>query len=339
MNDTQMDHTKYDYAEVMMPNIFIAYAKGEPRTEVKIEGNLLLLTEKLAVKYPQWSFVATNYWPASASFQPPSYQARGVNVHEGQEHLGDIHVDKYNPSGRLTYLTNNWRIQEARGVNVYEGQEHLGDIHVDRYNPSDTLTYLIDNWRIQEAAARGRPIKTKSMDTAVKTVAKMFKAKTLSERMSTAVDTTSTRLYHVHQSRGTAFRDAYTHVMHYLAPYIMENYSSIMDIAVKAGANKDTSERLETYYAEHKITEDMFLRWKNKSGAVVLLKGIEYALLSRDAKGKYEHIQTFSTETLPTHIKQAVGMLKLLDTQQFLKGVGVRVADDVFFITAEANNG
>lgn len=300
MDDTQMDHTKYDYAEVMMPNIFIAYMKGEPRTEVKIEGNLLLLTEKLAVKYPQWGFVATNYWPASASFQPPSYQARGVNVYEGQEHLGDIHVDKYNPSGRLTYLINNWRIQEA--------------------------------------AARGGPIKTKSMDTAVKTVAKMFKAKTLSERMSTAVDIASTMLYHVHQSRSTLFRDSYNHVVHYLAPYIMENYSSIMDTAVKAGANKDTSERLETYYAEHKITEDMFLRWKNKSGTVVLLKGIKYALLSRDAKGKYDHIQTFSTETLPTHIKQAVGMLKLLDTQQFLKGVGVRVANDVFFITAEANN-
>jgi hypothetical protein len=119
----------------------------------------------------------------------------------------------------------------------------------------------------------------------------------------------------------------------------MENYSSIMDIAVKAGVDKNISERLETYYAEYKITEDVFLRWKNKSGTVVLLKGIEYALLSRDTKGKYEHIQTFSSETLPLHIKQAVGMLKLLEMQQFLKGVGVRVASDVFFITAEANNG
>lgn len=299
MDDTQMDHTKYDYTSLALPNIFIASKKGEPREEVKVQENLLLLTEKLAVKYPQWSFVTTNYWPASAA--TPSYQARGINVYEGQEKLGDIHVDKFNPSG--------------------------------------TFTYLINNWRIQEASTRGGPTKTKSMDAAIKTVAKMFKARTLSERMSNAVGIASTLLYHVHQSRATLFRDSYNHVVHYLVPYIMENYPNIMDIAVQAGANKDTSERLETYYAEHKITEGMFLRWKNKSGTVVLLKGIEYALLSRDAKGKYEHIQTFSTETLPTHIKQAVGMLKLLDTQQFLKGVGVRVANDVFFITAEANNG
>lgn len=299
MDDTQMDHTKYDYTSLALPNIFIASKKGEPREEVKVQENLLLLTEKLAVKYPQWSFVTTNYWPASAA--TPSYQARGINVYEGQEKLGDIHVDKFNPSG--------------------------------------TFTYLINNWRIQEASTRGGPTKTKSMDAAIKTVAKMFKARTLSERMSNAVGIASTLLYHVHQSRATLFRDSYNHVVHYLVPYIMENYPNIMDIAVQAGANKDTSERLETYYAEHKITEGMFLCWKNKSGTVVLLKGIEYALLSRDAKGKYEHIQTFSTETLPTHIKQAVGMLKLLDTQQFLKGVGVRVANDVFFITAEANNG
>lgn len=294
-----MDHTKYDYTPLAIPNIFITSKKGEPHKEVKVQENLLLLTEKLAVKYPQWSFVATNYWPASAA--TPSYQARGINVYEGQEKLGDICVDKFNPSG--------------------------------------TFTYLINNWRIQEAAARGGPTKTKSVNTAIKIVGKMFKAKTLSERMCNAVGIASTLLYHVHQSRGTAFRDAYNHVVHYLAPYIMENYSSIMDIAVKAGANKDTSTQLETYYAERKITEDMFLRWKNKSGTVVLLKGIEYALLSRDTKDKYEHIQTFSSETLPLHIKQAVGMLKLLETQQFLKGVGVRVANDVFFITAEANNG
>jgi len=301
MDDTQMDHTKYDYTPLTLPNIFIASKKGEPREEVKVQENLLLLTEKLAVKYPQWSFITTNRWPTSASFQPPSYQARGIIVYEGQEKLGDICVDKFNPRG--------------------------------------TLTYLINNWRIQEASTRGGPTKTKSMDAAIKTVAKMFKAKTLSERMSNAVGTASTLLYHVHQSRSIVFRDAYAHVVHYLAPYIMENYSSIMDIAVKAGVDKNISERLETYYAEYKITEDVFLRWKNKSGTVVLLKGIEYALLSIDTKGKYEHIQTFSSETLPLHIKQAVGMLKLLETQQFLKGVGVRVANDVFFITAEANNG
>lgn len=299
MDDTQMDHTKYDYTPLAIPNIFIASKKGESRKEVKVQENLLLLTEKLAVKYPQWSFVATDYW--SASVDTPSYQARRITV--------------------------------------YEGQEKLGDICIDKFNPSDTLTYLIDNWRTREASIRGGPTKTKSVNTAIKIVGKMFKAKTLSERMSNAVGIASALLYHVHQSRGTAFRDAYTHVMHYLVPYIMENYSSIMDIAVKAGANKDTSTQLETYYAEHKITEDMFLRWKNKSGTVVLLKGIEYALLSIDTKGKYEHIQTFSSETLPLHIKQAVGMLKLLETQQFLKGVGVRVANDVFFITAEANNG
>lgn len=301
MPDTQMDRTKYDYTPLALPNIFIASEKGEPRKEVKVQENLLLLTEKLAVKYPQWSFVATNYWPASASFQPPSYQARGINVYEGQEKLGDIRVDKFNPNG--------------------------------------TLTYLIDNWRIREASTRVGPTKTKSMDTAVKIVNKMFKVRTLSERMSTAVGTTSTLLYHGHQSRSTLFRDSYNHVVHYLVPYIMENYPSIMDIAVKAGANKDTSERLETYYAEHKITEDMFLRWKNKSGTVVLLNGIEYALLSKDAGGKYGPIRTFSSETLPLHIKQAVGMLKLLETQLVLKGVGMRVANDVFFITAEANNG
>lgn len=302
MHDTKMDRTRYDYDALTLPNIFIAWEKGDPRIEIKVEGSLLLLTEKLAVKYPQWSFVATNYWPASVT--TPGYQARGINVYEGRELLGGFGVDK----------------------------------DCSEFPPSK-LTYLINNWRIQEASTRGGPTKTKSMDTAVKIVNKMFKARTLSERMSTAVDTTSTLLYHVHQSRATTFRDAYAHVVHYLAPYIMENYSSIMDIAVKAGANKDTSERLETYYAEHKITEGMFLRWKNKSGTVVLLNGIEYALLFRDAKGKYGPIRTFSTETLPLHIKQAVGMLKLLDTQQFLKGVGVRVANDVFFITAEANNG
>jgi hypothetical protein len=59
--------------------------------------------------------------------------------------------------------------------------------------------------------------------------------------------------------------------------------------------------------------------------------------MGKDDTGEHK-TRIFSTETLPPHIKRSVGMLKLVEPKYFIKGAGLKIHDQAFFIVKEVND-
>ena len=72
---------------------------------------------------------------------------------------------------------------------------------------------------------------------------------------------------------------------------------------------------------------------QNDKGVAILVRGDDY-LVSHSAHA-IKNMQVFTTDTLPISIKRAVGMLKLVPEYRMLDGVGVRLREDLFYVTAD----
>lgn len=295
------DELKYDYIELTLPNIVGRWEKSKERQAIRVEKQIKPFVEALAMKYPQWRFMATSFW----------YQRPPV--------LAD--ADPY---------------AEAHRFHVYDGREALGEISTD-YGRGHEKVYAIRNERISEARQRGDTTKTKDLGKAVKTVGKMFGAKTITERLLEARGEATSDISRVFSDRSSTLKRTYDHIATHLMSYIMANYESLAPIAIQGGASAETVGRLMTAYDEHQITKEIYECQQNNSGAVVLIHGSDYAVMGKDDKGEYT-TRMFSTDTLPPHIKRSVGMLKLVEPKHFVKGAGLKIHDQAFFVVKEVSD-
>lgn len=293
-----MEDLKYDYIELTLPNIVGRWEKNKDHLEIRMEKAIKPFVEALAKKYPQWRFVSTQFW------------------HQRPDN-GDAYAEAYR-------------------FYVYDGREALGQISTD-YGRNHEKVYAIHNERIADARERGDTTKTKDLNKAVKIVGKMFGAKTINERLAEAQNDAANEIYRVFQDRASTFQRTYDHIAKHLMPYIMANYESLAPIAVQGGANADAVGKLVSAHEEFKITKEIHECQQNNTGAVVLIHGSDYAVMGKDDTGEHK-TRIFSTDTLPPHIKRSVGMLKLVEPKYFIKGAGMKIHDQAFFVVKEVSD-
>jgi len=293
-----IDELKYDYLELTLPNIVGRWEKDKQRREIKVEKHVKPFVEALAKKYPQWRFVAS-----SCCHQRPD---------EGEAYV------------------------EEHRFHVYDGREALGEISTD-YGRSHERVYTCRNERISNTRQRGDTVKTKDLNKAVKTVGKMFGAKTVNERLAEASSQAQEAISTVLSDRSQAFVRTFDYTAKYLKPYIISNFETFAPIAVAGGASHETVGRLTTAHDEYKITMGIYECQLKGTGAVVLIHGNDYAVMDKDEKGE-RTTRIFSTETLPPHIKRSVGMLKLVEPKHFVKGAGLKIHDSAFFVVKEGSD-
>lgn len=289
-----MDELKYDYLPLELPNMLAERHKNPEQKPVATYSKMYPLVEALALKKPQWKFIALRY------------------------HTGD--------GKDLGY----W-------FRVCEGREILGEI-VMSYGRRDDDAFEIRNKRIQDSRERGGSAKTKDMKKAMKLVLKSFGTKTVAEQVNEALQQTAEATWRVASDRSKTFQSLFRHMQEHLFTHIMDNYKELAPVAIQNGADAKVVEMLLPAYEEYQITKEIDICKASNTGAVVLTLGSEYAvtLWDHSAGGMQTHMHT--TDTLPTHIKRSVGLLKLVEAKHFLKGVGVRVADTTFFIISKAED-
>ena len=289
-----MDELKYDYLPLELPNMLAERHKNPEHKPVATYSKVYPLIETLALKKPQWKFIAHRY-------------------HRGDEK-------------DLGYA-----------FRVCEGREILGEI-VMSYGRRDEDAFEIRNKRIQDSRERGGSAKTKDVKKATKLVLKSFGVKTITERVEEALALTTESTWRVASDRSSTFQSLFRHMQEHLFTHIMDNYKELAPIAIQNGADPKTVGMLLPAYEEYRITKEIETCKANNMGAVVLTLGSEYAvtLWDHSAGGMQTHMHT--TDTLPTHIKRSVGLLKLVEVRHFLKGVGVKIADTTFFVISKAED-
>jgi hypothetical protein len=288
-----MEEMNFEFVTLNLPNIQSKFRKDKKRPEsVHIEPTLQPFVLELAAKHPQLRFVCQRHWTMADPQTKEEYsQAGDFKIYSSKELLGEISTD----SGR-------------NGVKVF----------------------TLGNERIAQSRTRGSLAKTKDLNKALKIFDKMFKTKTLHERLNEVLANVSQTVATVHTDRHYEFSESYKEIAKSLQDHVVENLDTLTAIALAAGAPKEAIEKLPSLHAECKITKEISSCLQKKLGDVVLIHGSDYAVTNIDETNR--ETKLYSTDTLPLHIKQGVGMLKLVEDKHFISGVGVKLNSVSFFI-------
>jgi hypothetical protein len=291
-----IDLLKYKLVTLDYPNILAEWElRHGEDPTISIEPKLKELVVALALKYPNWTLVANRFWR--------------------------------NIDGTGT--------EQARKFTIYEGSEALGEITTDYGNRSDERVFSISNERIASARERGHAVKTKDLAKAMKTVAKMFFTKNLSEHIAEADNNVRSLVANVTSDRYRTFERKFQHLAEHLKHYSVQHFDALRDIAIRAGADASYFDNYIEAFNEAVATEEIERCYGKNKGWVVLIRGNDYAVTSSNTR---DQVTMYTTDTLPPHIKRGVGMLKLLDDNTFISGIGVRKSESTFFVMDNSND-
>lgn len=115
-----------------------------------------------------------------------------------------------------------------------------------------------------------------------------------------------------------------------MVPYFMSNWEQISQAAIGAGVNPALIDGMEEAYAACTATATINKAIIDKSGVTVLIRGDEYLVVINEV------VSVFDTDHLPPHIKRSLGILKMLEENNYAEGHGVRVSKDTFFVSSKA---
>jgi len=103
-----MDELKFDYVTLELPNIVAEFKKTNERKPLRTYSKIYPLIEALALKKPQWKFIAHRYHSGDNS-----HLGYAFRVCEGRDVLGEI-VMSYGRRDDDAFEIRNKRIQDSR---------------------------------------------------------------------------------------------------------------------------------------------------------------------------------------------------------------------------------
>lgn len=292
--------TDYAIIEVPLdlPNIVVRRKTSDPEKPFSINSEIKPFVMALAMKYPQRMFVGRSFFSRD----------REVNVAK---------------------------------FAVYENRELLGVIGAERdysRGGNGKTRYTITNERIKGTRQRGDEAYTRDMNKAVKLVGKMFYVKTHAELFKNVAEKTDTLLVAKDSDARREFQRCQSNVMEVLSTYILDNFDQFAPIALQHGTSAEDVNTLLDKRATANLMRGMVTSFRDMRGTTVLLHGNDY--VARIGNGpQTEHTLTvWTTDTLPAGIKRAVGMLKLVDKNYIVEGVGAKINDNAFYVLPEVNH-
>lgn len=296
-----LDVTQYEEVQVEMPNIIFFWNKNDDLAGRKFElhHNLRPFALAAAKKFPMWRFVAGD----SKAYGGVSWGSEVVRI------------------GRLTVL---------------DGKESIGQISWEwgGRGHSEFVNYTVTNERISNQRERGSHARTRHMGKALKIMEKSFGAKTIAERLHEARTQGLYHLSRAEQEKRDEFRYPYQELTLKLVEHFMQDWESVKAVGVKAGIALTLLESLPSKYEDFKIANEVLKCVSQGKGVVVTIHGSDYAVrkLAKSSTGEDHPMQILSTENLPEHIKRGVGMLKLVEKNHIIGGVGYKIDDASFFV-------
>jgi hypothetical protein len=248
---------------------------------------LLPLIEKLALKYPQWSFEEDN-----------------------TNYKWDMQNGK---SLKTDFIATCFKVIDKR--------EELGQVYMDNYSRHGER-FCIDNFRVQQMRERGSGMKTIHENKALKHVDKYFGKKNLDEKLVEAKQLAERCVSNVSNNLAGKFDYEWNRLEEISKQFIMqkhwEEFASY--ITTNLTGNKvelnTMPDRFERKLAGKQV-RDAFAKDEHY---LIYVDGQNYAIFRKN-----EPTQIKVSEELPEHIRRSVGMLKLVEDNQIVSGVGCRV--------------
>jgi hypothetical protein len=213
----------------------------------------------------------------------------------------------------------------AHRFDVKDKREVLGTI--DKDYCSNGYRFRIDNHRIEGMRERGSGMKTIHLNKALKHVDKFFGKKNVTEKITEARRNVDNVLSQVDNEKGWRLRGTWGSMESQARDFVVNNYQAFIDSVVDKNIVAKQLEVLPTQVAEYNATQHLINMLKNNNAFIVFIDGVNYSV----QKGK-DPLEIKQSDELPDFIRRAVGLLKLVEDNQVISGVGLRVSESTFLV-------
>lgn len=214
---------------------------------------------------------------------------------------------------------------------VFKDGEEIGKIDRDyRYDAGGHIFSITSN-AIRNERERVGAYRTKDAKKALAAIKKTFSNKSVGERVNEALGEAA----QVVSRQAGQKRGNHQSALHSLIPLMkafafVENTDAFKRYAVNNGQAHQLAKIRETE-AEMLTVTDIEAKFKTDKGtSLVLLSNGKYVVKTGD------EVQLYDDNTLPLDMRGKLGMLKLVEPEQMIEGVGCRATTEVFvLLTAE----
>ena len=223
-------------------------------------------------------------------------------------------------------------VMNVGGFTVLKDGEQIGNIgRTYRYARSGASEYVfcIESNAIKKERERGYAYETKDAKKALSAIKKTFIPKTLNDRIADArelakkaVNQQASRKYRKHASllddllpmiKVFALKEQGQEFAHYLSRHSKSNM--LEDL------NEAQSEMMTTAAIQAEFVND--------NTSLVLLANGKYVVKTGD------DVQVYDDNTFPQAMRSKLGMLKLVEPEQMIEGVGCRATIEIFVLVTE----
>lgn len=217
------------------------------------------------------------------------------------------------------------KLIHAHRFDVKDKRELLGTIDKDYCGGS--YRYRIDNHRIEGMRERGSGMKTIHLKKAIKHVDKFFGKRNMVEKITEARRKVENTLSQIDNEKGWRLRGTWNSMESQARDFITSNYQAFIDSVVDKNSIAKQLEQLPTQVEEFNATQHLTKMLQTDNAFIVFIDGLNYSV----QKGK-DPLEIKQSDELPDFIRRAVGLLKLVEDNQVISGVGFRVNESTFLV-------
>lgn len=218
---------------------------------------------------------------------------------------------------------------------VVEGSngERLGEIGFDWHGRNYCV--FVRNKRISDKLSRSDRYKTTDTDKAVLKVKKMFGAMSTNERIAVAASKAAEVTNQASNHKWAQIREVESKIERVANQYVKEEGYETFIAWLKGHPSQKAKDTLEGIDNKVRLGIEMLTIQKvrdhfNEGKAVLVIKdGGKYIVKVGDK------VDLYDDNTLPQEMRGKLGMLKLVEAEQFVTDTGCRINDETFILILE----
>lgn len=212
---------------------------------------------------------------------------------------------------------------------IMEHGEELGWVNREKHWRTHEESYTFDGPRMRSKRSRGNYTRTKDLKKALKLINTDVYGRTLAERAESARELGPRKAFSAaYRVKATYEREALI-LQNPLVQFALDNWDTFAARTPENAQHARAMAALKDGYEANRGTAPISESVAHKKGVTVLeVRDAYYALPDRVP----DAIQPYTLDTLPEKLKLGVAMLKLVEDDTLVAGIGVRVDRSTYYI-------
>jgi hypothetical protein len=241
----------------------------------------------------------------------------------------EFRVEQYYGSIKSATMDERPRISINK-FKVFKDGEEVGVIDRDyRYDAGGYIFSITSN-TIKNERERVGAYRTKDAKKALAAIKKTFTPKSIGERMGEAYGEATRAIGRQSSRKRGDYQSAFSELAPLMKAFVFKDmWDLFQKYAITNGQGHRLSKLRETE-AEMLTVTDIEGKFKGAGTSLILVANGKYLVKTGD------DIQTYDDNTLPVEMRGKLGMLKLVEPEQMIEGVGCRATTEVFVVLSAA---